>query len=206
MSSKLLSKPAITHVPIHDLIAQRWSPRGFDVQRPVTRAQLTALFEAARWAPSCFGDQPWRYIVWDRFVDAAGWEQAQACLTPGNQEWASQAPILMLSLASAVFSANGKPNRWAQHDTGAASENICLQAIALGLMAHQMGGFDADKVKTLFGIPDGYTAMAMIAVGYQIEPDQLSDALRDRENAPRERRPLEENFFEGAWGRALTIS
>lgn len=206
MSSQLLKKPAITHVPIHDVIAKRWSPRGFDAQRPVNRMQLTALLEAARWAPSCFGDQPWRYIVWDRFADAAGWEQAYACLTPGNQEWASQAPILMLSLASVVFSANGKPNRWAQHDTGAASENICLQATALGLMAHQMDGFDADKMRTLYGIPEGYTAMAMIAVGYQIEPGLLSDVLRDRENAPRERRPLEENFFEGTWGRAVTTS
>ena len=206
MSSTLLKKPAITHVPIHEVIAQRWSPRGFDAQRPVSRTQLIALLEAARWAPSCFGDQPWRYIVWDRFADAAGWERAHACLAPSNQEWASQVPILMLSLASAVFSANGKPNRWAQHDTGAASENICLQATALGLMAHQMGGFDADKMQTLFGIPEGYTAMAMIAVGYQIEPAQLSDALRDRESVPRERRPLEENFFEGTWGRAVTIS
>ncbi len=203
MSSSILRKPAITGLPIHDLIARRWSPVAFDAQRPVSHSQLMALLEAARWAPSCFGDQPWRYIVWDRFTDAAAWELAYSCLTPGNQEWARNPPILMLSLAGSVFSANGKPNRWAQHDTGAASENICLQATALGLMAHQMGGFDADKARTLFGIPDDYTAMAMIAVGYHGTPAGLSDRLRLREAAARVRRPLGEIFFKDVWGRAV---
>ena len=205
MSSNIPHKPAITRVPIHELIAQRWSPVAFDPQRPVSRAQLIALLEAARWAPSCFGDQPWRYIVWDRFTDPAAWEQAQNCLTPGNQDWARNPPILMLSLAGSVFSATGKPNRWAQHDTGAASENICLQATALGLMAHQMGGFDADKARALFGIPEDYTAMAMIAVGYQGTSDVLNDKLREREAAARERRPLGEKFFAGAWGESVHI-
>jgi nitroreductase len=205
LSSYIPHKPAITRVPIHDLIAQRWSPVAFDAQRPVSRAQLIALLEAARWAPSCFGDQPWRYIVWDRFTDAAAWEQAQSCLTPGNQNWAHNPPILMLSLAGSVFSANGNPNRWAQHDTGAASENICLQATALGLMAHQMGGFDVDQARTLFGIPADYTPMAMIAVGYQSTSEGLNDKLRQREAAARARRPLEEMFFADVWGRALEV-
>ncbi len=205
MSSNIPHKPAITHVPIHDLIAQRWSPVAFDPQRPVSHAQLIALLEAARWAPSCFGDQPWRYIIWDRFTDAVAWAQAQSCLTPGNQDWAHNPPILMLSLAGSVFSANGMPNRWAQHDTGAASENICLQATALGLMAHQMGGFDADKARTLFDIPANYTPMAMIAVGYQGTSESLNDKLREREAAARSRRPLEEMFFADVWGRALEV-
>ncbi len=111
----------------------------------------------------------------------------------------------MLSLAGSVFSANGKPNRWAQHDTGAASENFCLQAAALGLMAHQMGGFDADKARMLFGIPEDYTAMAMIAVGYQGTSDALNDKLREREAAARERRPLGKTFFAGVWGRAVEV-
>ena len=205
MSNNIPPKPAITRAPIHDLIAQRWSPVAYDAQRSVNHEQLIALLEAARWAPSCFGDQPWRYIVWDRFADAAAWEQAQSCLAPGNQDWASNPPILMLSLAGSVFGANGKPNRWAQHDTGAASENICLQATALGLMAHQMGGFDADKARTLFGIPADYTPMAMIAVGYQSAPDGLNDKLRERDSAVRARRPLEEIFFAGVWGRAVEV-
>jgi nitroreductase len=203
MNSDMPRKPAITQVPIHDLIAQRWSTVAFAAQRPVSRAQLLALLESARWAPSCYGDQPWRYIVWDRFADAAAWERALSCLTPANQEWARHAPILMLSLSADVFRANGKPNRWAQHDTGAASENLCLQATALGLKAHQMGGFDADKARTLFGIPEDYTAMAMIAVGYQGTSEGLNDKLREREAAPRGRRPLEESFFAGVWGRAV---
>lgn len=205
MKSAHVYKPAPTRVPIHDVIASRWSPRGFAAERPVAREQVLALLEAARWAPSCFGEQPWRYIVWDRFVDASAWEQAVSCLAPANQEWARHAPVLMVSLAATNFSANGRPNRWAQHDTGAASENICLQATALGLVAHQMGGFDADKTCELFGIPADYTPMAMIAVGYQNAAEHLSAEARARETAPRERRPLSEIAFDGAWGRAVSL-
>jgi nitroreductase len=196
-------KPAQTQVPVADVLALRWSARAIDPNRPVARQDLLSLLEAARWAPSCYGDQPWRYLIWDRFHNPAGWDQAFACLAEGNKVWVKNAPVLLLSVAAPVFRATGKPNRWSQHDTGAASENLCLQATALGLVAHQMGGFDADKAKASFAIPADHVCMAMIAVGYPAHPSILEGELRTREEAPRERLPLGECFFEGEWGKGI---
>lgn len=197
-------KPAVTSVPIHELLARRWSPRAIDPAKPLVRAQLTALLEAARWAPSCFNDQPWRYLLWDRFRDAAAWQRAFQCLTPGNQTWVKNAPVLLLSTAGSAFAHNAKPNRWGPHDTGAASENLCLQAAALGLVAHQMGGFDADAVRRAFTIPDHYTCLAMIAVGHPGPIELLNDEKQQSERAPRVRRPLGESFFEASWDTPVT--
>lgn len=193
------AKMAQTAAPIHDLLARRWSPRAFDRSKLVSREQLVALCEAARWAPSCYGDEPWRYIVWDRNRDEAAWRKAFDCLSPGNQRWVENAPILMSSLAASAFAHNGKPNRWAQHDTGAASENLLLQAAALGLAGHQMGGFDAGKLRTAFAIPADFTPMAMIAVGHRGPADILEGDLKTRELAVRARKPLDQKFFEGGW-------
>ena len=196
-------KPAQTQVPVADVLALRWSARAIDPNRPVARNDLLALLEAARWAPSCYGDQPWRYLIWDRFHDPAGWDKAFDCLAEGNKVWVKNASVLLLSVAAPAFHANGQPNRWGQHDTGAASENLCLQATALGLVAHQMGGFDADKAKASFAIPTDHVCMAMIAVGYPAHPSTLEGELRTREEAPRERLPLGECFFEGEWGKGI---
>ena len=202
----MLEKPALTQLPIAELIARRWSPRAIDPNRPVSREHVLALLEAARWAPSCFGDQPWRYLVWDRFCDPARWQQAFECLAEGNQGWVKNAPILLLSLAAPNFGHNDQPNRWAQHDTGAASENLCLQATALGLVAHQMGGFDPERAKATFAIPADHACMAMIAVGHPGPVDALPEALRERERAPRERKPLDRFVFEGGWNQGLRQS
>ena len=199
----MLEKPAVTRPPIAELIARRWSPRAMDSTQPVSRDHLLALLEAARWAPSCFGDQPWRYLVWDRFRDPAGWQQAFECLAEGNQSWVQNAPVLLLAVAAPAFGHNGQPNRWAQYDTGAASENLCLQATALGLVAHQMGGFNPDLAKARFNIPADHACMAMIAVGHPGAVDALPDVLRDKEQAPRERKPLASLAFEGSWGQGL---
>lgn len=195
-----MRKPAITQTPIHEIIAERWSGRAYDASKPVSQTQIIALLEAARWAPSCFGDQPWRLIVWDKNTDAAAWQKAFDCLVPGNQSWVVDAPVLVLGIADSLFNHNGKPNRFAQYDTGAAIENLCLQAQAMGLMAHQMGGFDADKARTVFGIPEQYTPMAMISVGYPADPATFSAEVAERENTPRSRRALGELFFSGTWG------
>jgi len=196
----IVEKKAQTSVAIHDLMVRRWSPRAFDNNRPVSHEQIKSLLEAARWAPSCYGDEPWRYLLWDRKRDPAGWQKAFECLAGGNQIWVKNAPLLMASIAGSQFAHNGKPNRWAQHDTGASSMSLVLQAVALGLAVHQMGGFDADKLSEKFAIPAGYTPMAMIAVGYQADADILEGEIKERELAPRARKPLREKFFEGTWG------
>ncbi len=196
----MLEKKAATSIPIHDLLASRWSPRAYAAGKTVSREQLAALLEAGRWAPSCNGDEPWRYLVWDKSRDAQGWQQAFGCLSEGNQKWVKNVPLLLLSCAGSVFGHNGKPNRWTQHDTGMASLSIALQAVALGLIAHQMGGFDAEKARAAFGIPAEYTPMSMIAIGYQAAPDVLDEETMKKELAQRARKPLAERFFEGAWG------
>jgi nitroreductase len=198
-----MKNPAITQAPIHDLIANRWSGRAYDPAQPVTRQQVITLLEAARWAPSCYGDQPWRFVVWNKGEDAASWQAAFDTLAPGNQAWVKDAPLLLLVCADSLFNHNGKPNRWAQYDSGAAAENLCLQAEALGLMAHQMGGFDPDKARVVASVPQQYTLMAMMAVGHPADPATFSEEVRERETAPRQRRELGELFFGGVWGRSV---
>ena len=194
---------AQTSRPIHDLLARRWSTRAFDAARPVSREQLIALLEAGRWAPSCNGDEPWRYLLWDRKRDAEGFQKAFDCLSDNNRKWVKNVPLLLLSCAGSNFAATGKPNRWTQHDTGAASVSMALQAQALGLAYHQMGGFDAEKARAAFGIPADYTPMAMIAVGYQASADVLDEETKAKELKARGRKPLAERFFEGGWGKGF---
>lgn len=195
-----MDKPAKTLHPVHEIVGKRWSPRAMDASKPVSRSDLLSLLEAARWAPSCFGDEPWRYIVWDKFEDEQAWQRAFECLVPGNQLWAKNAPILLISLADTLFEFNHAPNRFGQYDTGAASENLVLQAAALGLAAHQMGGYEPDKARAVFSIPERYVCMSMIAVGHPASPDILDESLREKEIAERTRKPASSRFFEGSWG------
>ena len=198
-----MQKPAITQQPIHDLIAQRWSGRAYDASQSVSKEQVISLLEAARWAPSCFGDQPWRYVVCNKAENLQAWQAAFDCLVPGNQGWAVNAPVLLLICADTLFSHNDKPNKWAPYDTGAATENLCLQATALGLMAHQMGGFDADKARTTFKVPERYQILAMVTVGYQADVESLTGETKERETAARSRKPLNELFFNGQWDQSI---
>ncbi|MCE3001017.1 MAG: nitroreductase family protein [Betaproteobacteria bacterium] len=192
---------ALTAVTINELAARRWSPRAYDGERPVSHQHITALIEAARWAPSCFGAEPWRFLVWNRADDAAGWQAAFDCLSPSNHKWAHRAPLLMLACAATHFEHNGQPNRWAQYDTGMAALSLSLEAVAQGLVAHQMGGFDIAKVRAAFSIPEDFTPMAMVAVGYQAEADTIADEeTRQKELKPRARKPVGERFYRGRWG------
>ncbi|MCC7038940.1 MAG: nitroreductase family protein [Burkholderiales bacterium] len=200
-----LDKSAVTSVPIHDLMSRRWSPRAFDVTRQVTRAQLAALLEAARWAPSCNGVEPWRFLIFDRSYDDAGFWRAFECLTDANKRWVKNAPVLILSVASPDPLSGGRPNRYTQHDTGMASMCLVLQAVSLGLIAHQMAGYDVDSIRARFDIPEDCTPMAMIAVGYQADPEILDEEIRKKELASRERKPLIERFFETQWGRSVHL-
>lgn len=193
------AKPAITSVKIHDLIQARWSPRAFDADKSVSHEDLLALLEAARWAASCFNDQPWRFVVCDKNTDTDSWQQALGILAERNQLWAKNAPVLMLSVAMANFNHNDKPNRWAMYDTGAACANLSLQATALGLIVHQMGGFDAEKAREIFHLPHDCTPMAMMAVGYQADAEILAEDFKATELAERSRAALYDRFYAGRW-------
>ncbi|MFW5450435.1 MAG: nitroreductase family protein [Methylophagaceae bacterium] len=199
----MIEKPADTEQTIEKVIAERWSGRGYDASVPVSDEQIIALCEAARWAPSCFGDQPWRFIIWNKHQDEHAWQQVLQCLAPGNQEWAKNASVLILAASVKTFSHNDKDNRWVGYDTGAASISLCLQATAMGLMSHQMGGFDGEKIKNTFAIPDNIECWAMIAVGQPVALDSLSDEQLERELKARERRPLTEQFFSNGWNKPI---
>jgi len=195
----MIEKPAITDQKINTLIAERWSGRAFDATTAVSDEDITALCEAARWAPSCFGDAPWRFIVWNKHSDEASWQQALDCLAPGNQQWAKNASVLVLAASVKTFSHNDNDNRWVGYDTGAASISLCLQATSMGLMSHQMGGFDSDKVRATFSVPDDIECWAMIAIGHPAALDTLNEEQLERELKARERRPLTEQFFYNTW-------
>lgn len=193
-----LKKPAETQVPIHDLIRNRWSPRAFE-SRPVEPEKLCALFEAARWAASSSNAQPWFFIVATK-DDAANFKKILDCFVEFNQGWAKTAPVLALSVAAMKFDHNHEPNRHAFHDVGQAAANLALQATALGLEIHQMAGIFTDKAREIFGIPDGYEAVAGIALGYPGDPASLPEPLRKREEESRTRKALDSFVFTGKWG------
>lgn len=192
------TRTATTSVPISKAIAERWSPRAFSDQ-PVAAEDLLALLEAARWAPSCFGAEPWRFIVGVQ-GKGAGHAKILECLVPANQLWAKSAPVLMLSLAQENFERNGKPNDWAAHDVGLAMGQLGIEASTRGLYLHQMGGFLPDKARELLAIPDGYRPMAGIAIGHMGLASDLPDELAEREADARSRKPLGEVVFDGSFG------
>ncbi|MGH7351844.1 MAG: nitroreductase family protein [Candidatus Methylomirabilales bacterium] len=193
-----MQKLAETTHEIHGLLRERWSPRAF-ADRVVEPDKLRSLLEAARWAPSSYNEQPWSFIVATK--DNPGEHgRLLSCLVEGNVRWAQHAPVLMLSVARLAFERNRKPNRHAFHDVGLAVENLVIQGMALGLFVHQMAGFHVDRAREVYGIPEGYEPVAAMAIGYLDDPGRLPDDLRERELAPRTRKPLESFVFSGQWG------
>jgi len=165
---------------VHPIIAGRWSPRTFDADRPVETEKLMACLEVARWSSSCFGEEPWRFIVADRSHHPDSWQQMLACLVEGNRAWAQHAPVLILACAMPVFSRNGKVNRWAQYDTGQSMMSLSLQAVAEGLITHPMGGFDAGKAAEAYHIPADVTLMSVTALGYDADLKRAGTVDRQR--------------------------
>jgi len=195
----LMEKPADTQYPVHELIRERWSPRAF-ADRSLEPGRLQSLLEAARWAPSCFNEQPWRFIVAER-ADEEEFQSMVDCLTPLNQAWAKEAAVLILSVAAKTFERNDNANRHALHDVGLSVMQLILQATADGLHAHQMAGFDSEQARRTYSIPEGFEPVAVVAIGYAGDPELLAEELRERELAPRSRRSQEEFVFRGTWGR-----
>ena len=195
-----MNKPAPVDPPVHDFIRQRWSPRAF-ADRDLEPGALRSLLQAAQWAPSCFNEQPWAFIVATRDQPEA-FAELLGCLVPGNQTWAKSAPLLMLTAAKLAFDHNGKPNRHALHDVGLAVAQLTLQATSLGLGVHQMAGIDRGKARETYGIPEGWDPVTAVAVGHFGDPRSLPEGLRERELGPRKRKPLADFVFAGGWDEA----
>lgn len=196
-------KQASPDHPIHELIARRWSPYAF-ADRPVSDDDLRSLFEAARWAASSYNEQPWTYILATKGEPDA-FDRLLSCLVEGNQGWAADAPVLALGCTSLRFTRNGKPNAAAIHDLGLASATLTLEATARGLVVHQMIGILPDKARELYLIPEGVQPVTGLAIGYAANPSTLSEKYRERDLAPRSRKPLNEFVFDGEWGVASKI-
>ena len=187
--------------PIHELLAQRWSPYAFD-GRPVAAEDLASLFEAARWAASSFNEQPWRYLVATKDKPEA-FDRILSCLVEANQTWAKSAPVLALAAVSLRFDRNDKPNRAAHHDLGLASANLVIEATSRGLHVHQMIGILPERAHQLFAVPDGCEVLTGLAIGYRSTDSSAAEALRQRDETPRNRRSLEQFVFSDEWGRSL---
>ncbi len=198
-----MEKTAVTDHPIHALIASRWSPYAFS-GREVSDQDLGALFEAARWAPSSYNEQPWSYMVATR-KDSEDFERLLSCLVEPNQAWAKHAPVLALGVARERFTRNDKPNAAAVHDLGLAAGALLVEATARGLAVHQMIGILPDRARELYGIPDHSRAVTGLAIGYAGSSNALPEGLRERELAPRTRKPLSEFVFGERWGDAASL-
>jgi len=178
---------------IDKLFLDRWSPRAMTGEA-IQQEELLVLFEAARWAPSSYNNQPWRILFARR--DSEHWPLFLSLLVASNQVWASQAAALLVFISKTTFDHNGKPARTHSFDTGAAWENLALQGNLRGYVVHGMQGFDYERAKTELEIPDAYQVEAMVAVGKPGEPESLPEKLQAME-APNDRRPLAQTICEG---------
>lgn len=197
-----MRKQANADHPILEVIRERWSPRAFD-DRPVDRADLLSLLEAARWAPSSFNEQPWRFVIAERHSDPAAFERLIGSFIESNQVWARLAPIVGYSVASMTWAKTGKPNRHAWHDVGLSMSMLLVEATSRGLFVHQMAGYDTQKAREACGIPEGFEPVAAFVIGYTGPLDRLDERNRARETAARTRRPVSESAFLGRWGGSL---
>lgn len=189
---------ATSDYPINDLVTARWSPYSF-ANRSVSTEDLRSLFEAARWAPSSFNEQPWSFIA-ARKEDTEEFDRLVSCLVEVNQVWAKSASALVLGITRLNFAGNNQPNRAAIHDLGLAAGNLVLEATARGLSVHQMIGIQPDKARALYSIPEGCEPLTAIAIGYAGDPNNLPEALRSRDAARRPRKPIAEFVYRGSWG------
>jgi nitroreductase len=179
--------------PIETLFAARWSPRAMSGD-PLADGEIRTLFEAARWAPSTYNEQEWRFLYARR--DTPQWNTFFDLLVEGNQAWCKNAAMLVVILAHKVFSKNGKPNPVHLFDSGCAFENLALQGTAMGLVVHGMQGFDYDKARTALKVPDDYAVAAMFAAGRPGPLSNLPEQMREKEK-PSDRKPVDEIICEG---------
>ena len=181
--------------PIDSLFLDRWSPRAMSAEA-ITEAELFTLFEAARWAPSSFNNQPWRILYARR--DTPQWPLFFDLLVEFNQTWAKNAAALVVFISKTTFDHNGEPAATHSFDTGAAWGNLALQGALQRLVVHGMQGFDYDKARTALNIPEGFKVEAMAVIGKPGRAEDLPEKLKQRET-PSDRRKLNETVFEGPY-------
>lgn len=187
-------KRASTSIPVHEFIAERWSPRSFDPAATIDDSEVIAMLEAARWAPSSMNGQPWRFAVARRGSDR--FESLITSLNPGNAAWAHRASALIVAAAH-MTTAEGRPNRSAVYDLGLAVSLLTVQAHAMNLHVHQMGGFDREQVREMYHLPADVEPIVVLAIGTVAAPEQLAGPLLEREMSPRERLALEDIVIDG---------
>lgn len=190
-------KLADTDYPIHELLQKRWSPRAFS-EKLIDTELLNQLFEAARWAPSSYNEQPWRFIV-ARKDDEEAYEQLASVMNDFNQRWAKDAPVLVLALTKTTFDLDGRDNPHAGHDLGQAIAHLTFEATQNDLYVHQMAGILPEKARELYNISHDYNPMTMFAIGYKGQPESLNDKMKKQETSPRIRKDLDEIVFDGEW-------
>ncbi len=192
-----MSQPRQPDHPIHPLFTDRWSPRAFTGE-PISKSELLSLLEAARWAPSAYNAQPWRFIYAQR--DTTQWKPIFDSLVDFNQGWAQRAAalVVLVSANDATFpgSAEAAPNPWHSFDAGAAWASLAFQATLSGWSAHGMAGFDADQLRQAVALPQGYSIETVVAIGRRGDKSVLPEGLQSRET-PNERRSLVQSAAEG---------
>jgi nitroreductase len=192
-----MEKIASNQYSIHPLLQRRWSPCIFS-DRPIESEKLASILEAARWAPSSYNEQPWSFIIATQ-SEPIEYNKMLNCLVPFNQTWAKTAPVLMITVAHKYFSHDHSPNPYGWHDVGLAVENMTIQAMTFDIFVHQMGGFNATQAIATYEIPDTHQPVSAIALGYMGEMTDQPAELQERQQKPRDRKPLSDFVFTGTW-------
>ena len=196
-----MEKPALTKYEIHPIIKRRWSPRSFE-DRMVEKQKLQKLFEAARWAPSSFNMQPWKFIV--GFIGTPSYDKIMDTLIDFNRSWAKLAPVLVM-VAGKEVNSKGKPNATYQYDTGQSVAYLTFQATHLDLHMHQMSGFNRSKAIDNFSIDKDHKPIAVFALGYISTPEKLPGDLQEMEKKERKRNDFDDFVFEEEFGKSLQL-
>lgn len=192
-------KNASTDHPVHEVIAARWSPYKFFPDRLIPREDLLSLLEAARWAPSSYNEQPWRFIIAPK-EQKEEFEKLLSCLVKANQDWAKNSSVLMLGITHLTFDRNGKENKAAMHDLGAAVSHLSFEATIRGISVHQMIGIEPQKAKKIYSIPEEYEVLIAFALGYPDLNESAKDSLAIKDKTPRARKTISEVVFYKEWG------
>ncbi len=183
-------KPDIDNqYPIHENIKRRWSPRAF-ANKAIEDETIFSLLEAARWAPSSFNEQPWRFIYATK--GSQDYDKILSSINEFNRSWASKAPVLIVGLAKHTFSQNEKVNRHAWYDLGAAIAHLTFEATSRDIYLHQMAGFSPEAISSSFNVDEDLNPVVALALGYLGEADQLPEKLAERELMPQQRKSLKE--------------